>query len=90
VWLTGSYDPELNLTYRGVGNPGPDWNPDQRGGDNLYSSLVALDADTGKPNDRLDYDADQLAIQRCEKQRITKIAGRSPLPREDRGNGHDY
>ena len=23
VWITGSYDPELNLTYWGVGNPGP-------------------------------------------------------------------
>ena len=30
IWLTPSYDPELNLTYWGVGNPGPDWNPDQR------------------------------------------------------------
>ncbi|PYU22210.1 MAG: hypothetical protein DMG30_15370 [Acidobacteria bacterium] len=27
VWLTGSYDPDLNLTYWGTGNPGPDWNP---------------------------------------------------------------
>ena len=26
IWLTGSYDPEFNLTYWGVGNPGPDWN----------------------------------------------------------------
>src|SRR5438128_2792620 len=24
VWMTGSYDPQLNLTYWGVGNPGPD------------------------------------------------------------------
>src|SRR5262245_42183732 len=49
VWVTGSYDPESNLTYWGVGNPGPDWNPAQRPGDNLYSdSVVALDADTGK------------------------------------------
>ena len=30
VWVTGSYDPELNLTYWGIGNPGPDWNPDKR------------------------------------------------------------
>ena len=30
IWVTGSYDPALNLTYWGVGNPGPDWNPDQR------------------------------------------------------------
>ncbi len=71
VWVTGSYDPELNLTYWGVGNPGPDWNPDQRPGDNLYSeSVVALDADTGAlrwhfqftPNDGYDYDAVQVPV----------------------------
>src|SRR6185369_16168072 len=43
VWVTGSYDPDLNLTYWGIGNPGPDWNPAQRPGDNLYTdSVVAL------------------------------------------------
>ena len=71
VWLTGSYDPELNLTYWGIGNPGPDWNPAQRRGDNLYSdSVVALDADTGElrwyfqftPNDAYDYDAVQIPV----------------------------
>ncbi len=71
VWVTGSYDPALNLTYWGIGNPGPDWNPDQRKGDNLYSdSVVALDADTGKlkwhfqftPNDGYDYDSTQVPI----------------------------
>ena len=71
VWVTGSYDPALNLTYWGVGNPGPDWNPDQRPGDNLYTdSVVALDADTGKlkwhyqftPNDGYDYDAVQVPV----------------------------
>jgi alcohol dehydrogenase (cytochrome c) len=71
VWITGSYDPALNLTYWGVGNPGPDWNPDQRPGDNLYSdSVVALDADTGAlkwhfqftPNDAYDYDAVQIPV----------------------------
>jgi alcohol dehydrogenase (cytochrome c) len=71
VWLTGSYDPELNLTYWGIGNPGPDWNPQQRPGDNLYSdSVVALDADTGElkwhfqftPNDDYDYDAVQIPV----------------------------
>jgi len=36
VWVTALYDPALNLTYWGIGNPGPDWNPDQRPGDNLY------------------------------------------------------
>jgi len=48
VWMTGSYDPDSNLTYWGIGNPGPDWNADMRLGDNLYSDcVVALEADTG-------------------------------------------
>jgi alcohol dehydrogenase (cytochrome c) len=71
VWVTGSYDPDLNLTYWGIGNPGPDWNPAQRPGDNLYSdSVVALDADSGKlkwhfqftPNDGYDYDSVQVPV----------------------------
>lgn len=48
VWLTGTYDPELNLTYWGTGNAGP-WMGDQRSGDNLYTnSVIAVDADTGE------------------------------------------
>ncbi|MGD0135805.1 MAG: PQQ-dependent dehydrogenase, methanol/ethanol family [Bryobacteraceae bacterium] len=71
VWVTGSYDPELNLTYWGAGNPGPDWNGDPRPGDNLYSnSVVALDADTGKlkwyyqfsPHDEFDHDSVQVPL----------------------------
>jgi alcohol dehydrogenase (cytochrome c) len=71
VWVTGSYDPALNLMYWGVGNPGPDWNPDQRPGDNLYTdSVVALDPDTGTlkwhyqftPNDGYDYDSVQVPV----------------------------
>lgn len=66
TWITGTYDPELNLIYWGTGNPGPDMNGDVRPGDNLYTcSLVALDADTGKlkwhfqftPHDVHDWDA---------------------------------
>jgi alcohol dehydrogenase (cytochrome c) len=69
--MTGSYDPALNLTYWGVGNPGPDWNGDRRAGDNLYSdSVVALDPDTGKlkwhyqfsPHDEFDFDAVQVPV----------------------------
>ena len=30
IWVTGSYDPELNLTYWGTGNPGPDWDGSKR------------------------------------------------------------
>jgi alcohol dehydrogenase (cytochrome c) len=71
IWTTGSYDPELNVTYWGVGNPGPDWNGDSRMGDNLYTSaVVALDADTGKlkwhfqftPHDEFDFDATQVPV----------------------------
>jgi alcohol dehydrogenase (cytochrome c) len=71
VWVTGSYDAALNLTYWGIGNAGPDYNGDVRLGDNLYSScVVALDADTGKlkwyyqfsPHDEFDYDAVQVPV----------------------------
>jgi alcohol dehydrogenase (cytochrome c) len=70
-WNTGSYDPDLNTIYWGTGNPGPDWNPDTRAGDNLYScSVVALDPDTGKlkwhfqftPNDSHDWDSAQVPV----------------------------
>ncbi len=71
IWVTGAYDPQLNLTYWGVGNPGPDYNPDQRPGDNLYTdSVVALDPDTGKlkwhfqftPHDRFDYNSVEVPV----------------------------
>jgi alcohol dehydrogenase (cytochrome c) len=71
IWVTGTYDPSLNLTYWGVGNPGPDFNPGQRPGDNLYTdAVVALDADTGTlrwhfqftPNDAYDWDAIQVPV----------------------------
>lgn len=71
TWLTGSFDPELNLLYWGVGNPGPDYYGDDREGDNLYSnSVIALDPDTGElkwyfqftPHDENDWDANQIPV----------------------------
>lgn len=71
VWLTGSYDPETNLLIWGIGNAGPDYNGDVRPGDNLYTStMVALDADTGKlkwhyqanPHNEFDWDAVQTPV----------------------------
>jgi alcohol dehydrogenase (cytochrome c) len=71
TWVTGSYDPELNLVIWGVGNPSPDWNADVRPGDNLYSDCaIALDADTGAlkwhfqfvPHDANDWDAVQVPV----------------------------
>jgi len=71
IWVTGSYDPETNLTYWGTGNPNAGWNGDNRAGDNLYSdSVVALDVDTGKlkwhyqftPHDEFDWDSVQVPV----------------------------
>jgi alcohol dehydrogenase (cytochrome c) len=55
VWLTGSFDPELNLAYWGTGNGGP-WMGDTRPGDNLYSSsVIALDVTTGELKNHHQY-----------------------------------
>jgi len=48
-WLTGTYDPELNLLYWGTGNPAPDFDGEVRPGDNLFTdSVVAIDPDVGQ------------------------------------------
>jgi len=71
AWVTGSYDPALNLVYFGTANPNPDYWGDDRKGDNLYTaSLVALDADTGKlkwhfqftPHDVHDWDSAHVPV----------------------------
>ena len=91
TWVTGSYDPELNLVYWGVGNPGPDWNPDSRPGDNLYTcSLVALDGDTGAlrwhfqftPHDSHDWDATHVPVLfedeiRGKRRKLVAVANRN-------------
>jgi alcohol dehydrogenase (cytochrome c) len=81
TWLTGSYDAELNLLYWAVGNPGPDFNPTDRQGDNLYTcSVLALDPQTGRlvwhyqisPHDSHDWDSAEDLILADET-----IAGRA-------------
>jgi alcohol dehydrogenase (cytochrome c) len=71
TWMTGTYDPELQLIYWGTGNPAPDFNPQARPGDNLFTcSVVALDANTGRlrwhfqfnPNDGNDWDANEVPV----------------------------
>jgi PQQ-dependent dehydrogenase (methanol/ethanol family) len=71
TWLTGTYDPEAKLLYWPTGNPCPDYNGDERKGDNLYtSSVLALDPVTGKlrwhyqftPHDLHDWDATETPI----------------------------
>ncbi len=68
TWLTGTYDPDARILYWPTGNPCPDYNGDERQGDNLYSnSVIALDPDTGRlkwhfqftPHDLHDWDAAQ-------------------------------
>ena len=70
-WMTGTYDPQLDLVYWPTGNPGLDYNGDERQGDNLYSdSILALEARTGKlrwyfqftPHDIHDWDAQEPPV----------------------------
>lgn len=71
AWITGTYDPELDLVYWGTGNPSPDFDGAVREGANLYtSSVVALDPDDGSlrwhyqwtPHDVWDYDGNNENI----------------------------
>ncbi len=71
TWVTGTYDPDLNLLYWGTANPNPVMDGSVRPGDNLYTcSIVALNPDTGKlvwyfqpsPHDVHDWDAVQTPI----------------------------
>ncbi len=91
TYLTGSYDPELNILYWGVGNPTPDLDGEVRPGDNLYTnSTLALDPDTGKikfyfqytPHDVWDYDGANEVI-------LVDIKGRKAWVHADR-NGYFY
>ncbi len=71
TWMTGTYDPQLDLLYWPTGNPGPDFDGDERQGDNLYTDCVlALEAKTGKlrwyyqftPHDLHDWDAQEPPV----------------------------
>ena len=64
TWVTGSFDPELDLVYWSTGNAGP-YTRKYRGGDSLYTaSVIAVRPKTGEivwhyqftPNDMYDYD----------------------------------
>jgi alcohol dehydrogenase (cytochrome c) len=71
TWFTGSYDGALDIVYWPTGNPGKEYNGDDRKGDNLYAnSILALDRQTGKlkwhyqftPHDLWDWDATQTSV----------------------------
>jgi alcohol dehydrogenase (cytochrome c) len=89
AWITGSYDPELDTLYWGVGNPSPDFDGSARPGDNLYTSgLVAIDPDDGAlkwhyqwtPHDVWDYDGVNESI-------LFELDGRKLLAHFDK-NGY--
>jgi len=91
TWVTGTYDPELNLVYWGTGNPGPDYYGKERPGDNLYTdAVVALDADTGQlrwhyqftAHDTHDWDAVQVPVladiqMGGERRKVVMVANRN-------------
>jgi alcohol dehydrogenase (cytochrome c) len=71
TWFTGSYDPQLDMVYWPVGNPGKEYNGDDRQGDNLYANcILAIDRKTGAlkwhyqftPHDLWDWDATQTSV----------------------------
>lgn len=71
TWLTGSYDPKSDTLYWPTGNPFPDSDDKDRGGDNLYTDcILALNASTGAlkwhyqftPHDMSDRDATEPPV----------------------------
>ena len=71
TWMTGTYDPELNLIFWGTGNPTPVLSGRSRPGDDPWTcSIVALDPDNGKlawgfqvsPHDTHDWDAVETPV----------------------------
>jgi len=103
TWIPGTYDPQLNLLYWGVGNPSPDFDGSVRPGDDLYTDcLLALDPDTGTlkwhfqftPHDLFDYDATQTPVlidtlDRGVRRKLIVEANRNGFIYVlDRTNGH--
>jgi len=100
TWITGSYDPELDLVYWGTGNAGP-WNADKRKGDNLYAaSVIAVRPKTGEivwhyqfaPNDIWDWDSWEMIqadipVNGQKRKVVMHVARNGFLYVMDRANG---
>ncbi len=102
TWMTGTYDPESDLLFWGLGNPKPDYDASVRRGDNLYTnSIVALQASTGKlawyfqftPGDDHDWDSNQVPVladitTAAGMQKVVLVANRNGFLYElDRATG---
>jgi alcohol dehydrogenase (cytochrome c) len=101
TWITGSYDPELDLAYWGTGNAAP-WASEERPGDNLYTaSVLAIRPKTGEivwhyqftPNDAYDYDAvwelilAELPVNGVKRKVVMQLNRNGFLYVLDRANG---
>ena len=101
TWITGSYDPDLNLTYWGVAQAKP-WMPASRGNTvfdaALYAaSTVALNADDGKlvwhyqhaPGESLDLDEvyERVLVDAGGQKMVFTIGKAGILWKLDRSNG---
>ncbi len=101
TWITGSYDPELNLTYWGTAQAKP-WMPASRGMGSLdvglyTSSTVALDVRTGKlawhyahaPGEALDLDVvfERVLVDTGDDKSVLTVGKDGVLWKLDRRTG---
>ncbi|MEX1197975.1 MAG: PQQ-binding-like beta-propeller repeat protein [Pseudohongiellaceae bacterium] len=101
TWITGSYDPELGITYWGVAQAKP-WAPPSRHmsihDDGLYTNAtVALDVDTGEllwhfqhvPGEALDLDEafERVLVDRDGRRFVFSLGKHGILWKNDRENG---
>jgi len=99
AWISGTYDPDLNLTYWGTGQAKPS-RRDQRGtdGDALFSNTtLALNPDTGKlqwyyqnaPGESLDLDEvyERVLIDHGAEKSVLEVGKTGVLWKLDRTNG---
>jgi alcohol dehydrogenase (cytochrome c) len=98
VWITGSYDPELDLMYWGTANPGPVFHGGGREGANLYTnSVIAVEPDQGTirwhyqftPHDVWDYDGvnEMILFEREGRKLLAHFDKNGYLFQLDRTNG---
>jgi alcohol dehydrogenase (cytochrome c) len=101
TWITGSYDPELNLTYWGTAQAKP-WSPASRHmsifDEGLYTNAtVAVDVETGElrwhyqhvPGEALDLDEvfERVLVDRGNERYVFSIGRHGILWKNDRVTG---